>query len=169
MIKFNTPILKFAKKGEKTGWSYIEISSNRANELKPGQKVSYRVKGKLDNVSIKQVSLIPMGNGAFIIPINATMRKNLGKKAGDKLVVQLEVDETKYVLSPDLMACLKEEPASLKFFKSLPGSHQKYFSAWIEGAKTSHTKAKRIAMAINAFSRKMGFPEMMREYKASRG
>jgi bifunctional DNA-binding transcriptional regulator/antitoxin component of YhaV-PrlF toxin-antitoxin module len=169
VIKFNTTILKFARQGEKTGWSYIEISANRANQLKPGQKVSYRVKGKLDNVLIKQVSLIPMGKGAFIIPVNARIRKALGKKAGDKLAVQLEVDETKFVLSPDLMACLKEEPESLKFFKSLPGSHQKYFSGWIEGAKTSPTKAKRIAMAINAFSRSMGFPEMMREYKASRG
>lgn len=158
--------MKFAKQGEKTGWSYIEISAKQANQLKPGQKVSYRVKGKLDSVSIKQVSLIPMGKGAFIIPVNATMRKSLGKKAGDKLTVQLEVDETKFVLSPDLMACLKEEPNSLKFFKSLPGSHQKYFSTWIESAKTSHTKAKRIAMALDAFARNMGFPEMLREQKA---
>jgi bifunctional DNA-binding transcriptional regulator/antitoxin component of YhaV-PrlF toxin-antitoxin module len=168
VIKFDTTILKFEKQGEKTGWSYIEISARRANQLKPGQKISYRVKGKLDNVSIKQVSLLPMGNGAFIIPINGPMRKKLGKKAGDKLNVQLETDETKYVLSPDLMACLKDEPESLKFFKSLTGSHQKYFSGWIESAKTSHTKAKRITMALDAFARKKGFPEMIRENKSSR-
>ena len=166
MIKFNTTILKFAKQGEKTGWSYIEISAKLANQLKPGSKVSYRVKGKLDSFSIKQVSLLPMGEGAFIIPFNATMRKGTVKKAGDKLTVLLEVDEAKFILSPDLMACLADEPASLQFFRSLPGSHQKYFSKWIESAKTSQTKAKRIAMAMNTFSRQKGFAEMLREGKS---
>jgi hypothetical protein len=165
MIKFKTTILRFDKKGEKTGWSYIEISARQAGQLKPGEKVSYRVKGMLDSYAIKQVSLLPMGNGAFIIPFNASMRKGTGKRAGDSLVASLEVDEGKFVLSPDLMACLKDEPASMKFFKSLSGSHQRYFSKWIESAKTSQTKAKRIAMALIAFSKQQGYPEMMRENK----
>ena len=165
MIKFKTIILKFDKQGEKTGWSYIEISSKRANELKPGSKVSFRVKGTLDSYAIKQVSLLPMGDGAFIMPFNASMRKGTGKKVGDQLLVSLEADEGKFILSPDLMACLKDEPASMKFFKSLSGSHQRYFSKWIEGAKTPQTKAKRIAMALIAFSKKQGYQEMMRENK----
>jgi hypothetical protein len=164
-IKFKTTIQRFAKQGEKTGWSYFEISAKQAAQLKPGSKVSFRVKGTLDSHAIKQVSLLPMGNGGFIMPFNASMRKGTGKKAGDLLVVNLEVDEARFVLSPDLMACLKDEPASMKFFKSLSGSHQRYFSKWIESAKTSMTKAKRIAMALIAFSKQQGYPEMMRENK----
>ena len=53
----------------------------------------------------------------------------------------------------------------MKFFKTLPGSHQRYFSKWIEDAKTMQTKTKRIVMALTAFSKKQGFPEMMRENK----
>lgn len=106
-----------------------------------------------------------MGNGAFIIPFNASMRKGTGKKAGDKLTVELEVDEGKFVFSPDLMACLADEPSAIKHFKTLPGSHQKYFSKWVDSAKTSATKAKRIAMAVSALSRQMGYQEMMREAK----
>lgn len=157
--------MRFDKKGEKTGWSYIEITAKQAEQLKPGSKVSFRVKGQLDSCAIRLVSLLPMGNGNFIMPFNASMRKGTGKKAGDKLVVKLEVDEAKFMLSPDLMACLKDEPRSMKFFKSLPGSHQRYFSKWIESAKTSETKAKRIAMALIAFSKNQGYPEMMRENK----
>lgn len=168
MIKFSTTILKFARQGEKTGWSYINISAKQASQLKPGSKVSFRVKGRLDSYLIKQVSLLPMGDGGFIMPFNASMRKGTGKQAGDTLAVTLEADEAKFVLSPDLMACLKEEPASMKFFKSLPGAHQRYFSKWIESAKTSQTKAKRIAMALITFSKQQGYPEMMRENKSIR-
>ncbi len=168
MIKFSTPILKFAKQGEKTGWSYIEISAKRAAQLKPGTKVSFSVKGSLDNYILKQTALLPMGNGGFILPFNASMRKATGKKAGDSILVAMELDGSKFILSPDLIVCLKDEPASMKFFKSLTGSHQKYFSKWIESAKTSETKAKRIAMALIAFSKKQGYPEMMRENKLPR-
>ena len=167
MLKFSTTILKFTQQGEKTGWSYVKISAQQANQLKPGIKVSYRVKGKLDHFSIQEVSLLPMGNGTFIIPINASMRKGTGKKAGDTLVVQLEVEEAQFVLSPDLMTCLADDPSALQYFNSLSGSHQRYFSKWIESAKTSHTKAKRIAMAVHALTRQLGYPEMIRENKKS--
>ena len=165
MIKFNTTIQRFAKQGEKTGWSYIEISAKQASQLKPGSKVSYRVKGKLDSYAIKQVALLPMGEGAFIIPFNADMRKGTGKKHGDKMTVQLEEDKAAFQMSADFMACLEDEPSAIKFFNSLPSSHQRYFSKWIDSAKTDTTKAKRIAMALHALARNMGYSEMIRDGK----
>lgn len=168
MIKFSTTIQRFDKKGEKTGWSYIEISARQAAQLKPGTKTSFRVKGKLDSHAMKQVALIPMGNGAFIIPFNATFRKATGKKHGDKLTVQLEEDKAAFQMSVDFMACLEDEPLALRYFKTLTGSHQRYFSKWIDSAKTDATKAKRIAMAVNALARNMGYPEMLREGKTMR-
>ena len=75
MISFTATIQRFDKKGEKTGWSFIEISAAYAKKLKPDTKASFRVKGRLDQVTIKQIALIPMGDGKFIIPFNATMRK----------------------------------------------------------------------------------------------
>ena len=167
MIRYTTEILKFEKKGEKTGWSYIEISAHQAQQLNPGIRVSFPVKGSLDKYPLKQSSVLPMGDGGFILPFNASMRKATGKRNGDKLVVVLELDKSKFVISPDLMECLNEEPASLNYFQSLPGSHQKYFSKWIESAKTSETKAKRIAMSLIAFSKKQGYVEMIRENKSN--
>jgi len=165
MIKFVTTIQKFDKKGEKTGWTYIEISAAQAKKLKPDNKVSFRVKGSLDAHAIQKVAILPMGEGAFILPINAAMRKAIGKKQGDKLTVTLEEDERQITLSHDLMVCLKDDPISLKFFKSLPGSHQRYYSKWIESAKTAQTKAKRIIQAMEGFTKQKGFSEMMRENK----
>ena len=162
MISYNTTLLRFYKKGEKTGWTFIEISAAQAKKLKPDSKVSFRVKGKLDSHKISQVAILPMGDGDFILAVNGKMRKAIGKKAGDKVRVTLEVDESKVILSHDMMACLKDEPAALAAFKKLPGSHQKYFSKWIESAKTSNTKTKRIVMAVTALARNLNFPEMLR-------
>jgi hypothetical protein len=165
MIAFITAIKKFDKKGEKTGWSYIEISASQAKKLKPDTKTSFRVKGKLDNYTLKQTALLPMGNGKFILPINNTIRKGTGKKHGDKLKVTLELDESKFIMNADFMACIKDDPTAFAFFKTLAPSHQRYFSKWIDSTKTSQTKTKRIAMTVNALARKMGFPEMVREQK----
>jgi bifunctional DNA-binding transcriptional regulator/antitoxin component of YhaV-PrlF toxin-antitoxin module len=161
MISYNTTLLKFDKKGEKTGWTFIEISASQAKKLKDS-KVSFRVKGTLDSHKISQVALVPMGEGTFILAVNGVMRKALGKKAGDKVKVTLEADESKIILSHDMMACLKDEPAALAAFKKLPGSHQKYFSRWIESAKTANTKTKRIVMTVEALAKKMDFGAMLR-------
>ena len=99
MIQFMTTIHKFDKQGEKTGWTYIEISAVQAKKIKPETKVSFRVKGTLDQYKIKQIALLPMGNGNFIMPLNAAMRKATAKKCGDKLKVSIEADESEFIFS----------------------------------------------------------------------
>ena len=165
MIQYTTTIKKFDKQGEKTGWTYIEIPADIAEELNPGIKKSYRVKGKLDNFKIKGISVLPMGGGSFIIAFNAGMRKGTAKKHGAMLKVILEVDKELFKLNEDFMDCLNDDPVAKKHFDSLAGSHRNYFSKWIDSAKTEPTKVKRIAMAVNALSRKLGFPEMLRMNK----
>lgn len=167
-IKFTALIKKFNKQGEKSGWTYIEIASHLAQKIKPGTKTSFRVKGKLDKYAIQQVALLPMGDGNFIIPLNAAMRKAIGKKAGYSVDVQLEFDNSEFAFNTDLMDCLADEPNAQTFLKSLPLSHQKYFSKWIDSAKTDDTKAKRIALAVKSLAQKKGYAEMIRENIKSR-
>ncbi len=162
MIKYTTTIHRFDKQGEKTGWTYIEIPADIAEKLKPGNRKEFKVKGKLDTHSIKRASLLPMGGGRFIMPLNASVRKMIGKKHGAMLTVQLQEDKSEFVFNKDFIACLEDEPAAKKFFASLPGSHQRYFSKWIDDAKTEITRTKRIARSINALARNWGYPEMMR-------
>lgn len=168
MVKFTTTLLQFAEQGEKTGWTYIEIPADIAQQLKPNNKKSFRVKGKLDNFKINSVALMPMGDGNFIIPFNAVMRKGTGKRKGTMITVIIEEDKTPLQLNEDFIACLNDDPAAIKHFNSLAGSHRNYFSKWIDSAKTDETKTKRIAMAVSALSRKMGYSEMLREHKAKK-
>jgi hypothetical protein len=162
MVQFTALIKQFAKQGEKTGWTYIEIPAKVANLIKPATKKSFRVKGKLDHYAIKGVSLLPMGEGAFIMALNATMRKGIKKRKGATIAVQLTEDKKEYQLNADLVASLEDEPAAYEFFKKLPRSVQNYYSKWIESAKTEPTKVKRIAMAVDALAKKWNYGEMLR-------
>jgi hypothetical protein len=165
MVSFVASIQKFEEKGEKTGWTYIEIPAGIAEKLKPGNKRSFRVKGKLDQYSISGVALIPMGGGAFIMALNAGMRRSIRKQKGAMLNVNLEEDKKGFVFNADFLDCLADDPAAKRFFESLPGSHQRYFSKWIDSAKTDATRVKRITMAVNALAKKWGYAEMMRAGK----
>ena len=166
MVTFTTSIKRFDKQGEKTGWSYIEIPADIAEQIKPGTKKSYRVKGKLDNFKITGVALLPMGGGAFIIPINADLRKGIGKRQGAMVKVQLQEDKQPFQFNKDFIECLEDDPKAYEHFNSLPGSHQRYFSKWIDSAKTEATKVKRIAMAVSALAKKWDYGKMIREGKS---
>ncbi len=168
MIEFIAILEKFGKKGEKTGWTYIEIPAKIAKKIKPDQKTSFPVKGKIDTHVLKQVSILPMGEGNFIMAINASMRKGIKKNIGEKVAVKLEEDRSSFNFSEDFILCLNEDKHAKTFYDSLPGSHQKYYSKWIDSAKTDATKAKRIAQAINGFKMKMGYAEMLRYYRANK-
>lgn len=165
MISFDTVILKFDKKGEKTGWRYIEIPADVAQQLKPGNKKSFTVKGFLDMLPIEQISLLPMGDGNFIIPVNADTRKALHKNEGAMLHVQLAEDNSEFAYPEDIMSCLEDDTGASAFFNSLPGSHRKYFIKWIQSAKTDTTRIKRIAQMVNACAKGMRYNEMMRSLK----
>lgn len=162
MTAFTATIEQFGAMGEKTGWTYIKVPAAIALELMPGNKKSFRVKGKLDQWNFEQLALIPFGGGDFILALNATIRKEIKKGKGAKLKVLLALDKKLLAVSADFLACLQDEPRALTYFNRLPPSHQHYYSKWIESAKTNETKSKRIASALKALSKEMGYGEMLR-------
>jgi hypothetical protein len=165
MVQFTTIVKRFDKQGEKTGWTYIEVPQAIAQQLKPGNKKSFRVKGMLDQHPISSVALIPMGEGDFILALNAAMRKATGKSKGYQISVKIDLDTTEIKAPKDFMDCLSDEPDGLIFYKSLAQSHQLYFIRWIESAKTDPTRTKRIAQAVSALAAQQPFDKMLRALK----
>jgi hypothetical protein len=168
MVQFMTTILQFADQGEKTGWSYIRVSAAIAGKLKPGNKRSFRVKGLLDDYAFRSMALIPMGEGDFIMALNAAVRKSIRKGKGATLNVQLEIDTVKPRPPRDLLKCLSDEPQALEFFNTLAPSHRNYFGKWIDSAKTDATRARRIAHAVTSLAKRMDFGQMVRSLKQDR-
>lgn len=165
MVQFTATIKKFGNHGEKTGWTYIDVPADIAQELVPDNKKAFRVKGQLDEYRFEGISLVPMGGGNFIMALNAAIRKGIRKKEGAMLKVSLQVDKKPVLPPPELMECLADEPLALKHFSKLPKSHQNYFTRWINEAKTEATKTRRIAQAVNALSKGMDFGETIRSLK----
>jgi hypothetical protein len=162
MVQFSAVIQQFEQQGEKTGWSYIAIPSDIACQLKPGSKKSFRVKGMLDAHLIRQQALLPMGNGDFILPLKASLRKAIHKHKGAMLKCSLTEDTKPLQVSSELIACLQDAPKAEKKFKQMPLSHQMYYSNWIESAKTVQTKAKRIGLTILSMEKNLTFAEMLK-------
>lgn len=161
-VVYSTSILKANLPGHQANWTYIIIPAELVQKIKPGHKKEFKVKGSLDKHKLTRVSVMPMGGGDFILPLNADMRKAIGKRHGAMLQVTLEEDKSEFIFNADFMECLTDDPSAKAHFESLPGSHQRYFSKWIDSAKTESTKVKRITMAVNALSKKWGYPEMIR-------
>ncbi len=169
MVQFNAVILQFGEMGEKTGWRYIEVSAEIAQQLKPANKKSFRVRGKLDSYEISGFALMPMGEGKFIMPIKLEIRKAIRKDAGAMISVSLEVDvDYKVEIPEDLKECFDFDPEAGEFFNSLAKSHRDYFIKWIESAKTNETRNKRIVNTVNAMLRKWDYGTMIRSMKAER-
>lgn len=165
MVYFTATILQFGEKGEKSGWTHIEVPAEIAQELKPGNKKAFRVRGRLDAYRFEGISLVPMGGGNFIMPLNLTVRKGIGKRKGAMVQVQLDVDNKPVRPPPAFVECMSDEPTAIANFNKLPMSHQNYFIKWIDTAKTEPTKTKRIALAVTSLSKGLGFGEMIRMNK----
>jgi hypothetical protein len=166
MVEFTTIILQFNEQGEKTGWTYIEIPADIAQQMKPGNKKSFRVRGMLDAFPVQGMALMPMGEGNFIMALKAEVRKGIHKNAGAILHVKLEEDKDFKVEMPaDLQECFDFEPEAFEFYNSLAKSHREYFIKWIDGAKTNETRAKRIINTVNAMLRKWSYSQMIRAMK----
>jgi hypothetical protein len=171
MIQFKATIQKYGRQGEKTGWTYVEIPEELAQQLYPGNKKSFRIKGKLDTLSITAQALIPVGGGVFILPLKAELRKQLGKRVGESIVLKITRDENPdpVPMPEDFAVCLEDEPTAAEQFNKLPRSHQHYYIRWINSAKTEPTRVKRMAQAIIALSKGRHYGEMMRELKKETG
>ena len=165
MIPFEAILQKFAEKGEKSGWIYLEVPTDVTDALNPGVKTTFRVKGKIDDLKIRQTALLPMGEGTFILPTNVAMRRAIRKREGATVTLELARDDSPVLLSEDFLVCLADAPKALEFFHTLPKGHQNYFSKWIESAKTTETKVKRITQAVQGLAMGLGYGEMIRYFK----
>lgn len=165
MPTFNAIIQKYSNKGEKTGWTYVDVPADILLKLKLKSKKDFRIKGLMDNVKFERLSCYPIGEGNYIIAINAELRKKLGKKEGAIVAVKLEKDNSEALKSQELIACLNEDKVANIQFNSLIKSHQNYFHRYVYSAKGEATKAGRIVNVINAMYKKQNFPEMIRSLK----
>lgn len=129
------------------GWTFARIPDIATDKKAPFGWV--KVRGTIDDYEIKKYHLMPMGNGNLFLPVKAEIRKKIKKSEGDYVHVVLYPDNEPLEVPEEMLLCLQDEPAALKFFNSLSESEQKFYVEWIYSAKRSETKIDRLAKAIN--------------------
>jgi hypothetical protein len=139
----------------KGGWTYLVIK-----EITPdmrGKRGMLQVKGLIEDYELKPFNLMPMANGSMFMPVKAEIRKQIKKSEGDQVKLVLYADYDPLDIPPDLLECLRDEPAAHKTFYGFPENEQKQYIDWIYSAKKEETRVERIAEAINRLTRGLTF------------
>ncbi|MGF1923080.1 MAG: YdeI/OmpD-associated family protein [Bacteroidia bacterium] len=169
MVSFQAEIEKFETNGEKTGWSYVFISQEIAEQIKPDNRREIRVKGFIDQVSISGMCMMPVKGDGFILPLKKSLRRALRKESGSSLLLNLAYDvDFKIEMPDDLEICLAQEEDLLERFLARPKSHRNYFINWLNTAKTEPTRTKRLVMIVNAMAEELDFGAMIRANQKNR-
>lgn len=121
-IKFNTTL---ERSPEMSGWQFLVIEKKIADKLSfTGQYK--RVTCSINGTDSFQCALMP-SSGRFYIIVNKKKRDALGIVAGDKVAVELVIDESKYGLPmpPEFREVLKQDRAGDKAFHALTPGKQR--------------------------------------------
>ena len=145
---FNAEVMltRFPGKG---GWTYAPVG-----QLPFKVKTHFgnlKVCGRVDEVALAAAQLMPIGKGQRFLPVNAALRKQLGKQAGDVVHLQLfalAVPKELTVTMADFTECLSEVPAAQRSFQGLAGAQQQAWLEWVAQAETDDQKVARIEQAI---------------------
>ena len=105
-------------------------------------------------------TVLRMGTPNFMIPVLKNIRTKIGKGEGDTITVTItRDDEPRDVAVPDDFArALDGDTRARHFFDALSYTHRREYVMWIEEAKRSDTRERRIVKAL----------EMLREGKKGR-
>jgi hypothetical protein len=135
------------KFGGKGGWTYVALP-----EVAPDKHAPFgwiKVKGTIDDYELSNCRLMPLGNGVLFLPVKAAIRKQIGKRQGDRVSLVLVADDNPIAIPEELLQCLQDYPAEHDIFLSYSEGAQKAFIDWIYSAKTESTKADRIAKMLD--------------------
>lgn len=129
-------------------WTYVDVPASVSAAIGTAGQVA--VVGTLNGEPFRS-TLMARGGGAHYLVVPRALRDALGVTPGDEVTVGLEVDTAPRTveLPADLDQALAADPAAAEAFASLAPSHRKEYVAWIEEAKRSETRQRRIARAVD--------------------
>lgn len=101
-------------------------------------------------------STVASMGGRYLLPVSAEHRKAAGVAAGDEVEVELapDTEPREVAVPPELAEALGKDDAAKEFFDSLSYSHQRAYTLWIEDAKKSETRQRRVAQAVEMLHEK---------------
>jgi hypothetical protein len=143
---------KLMRPGAVGAWTFALVP--RAAAAKAGFRARMRVKGTIDGVPFRS-SLIPRGGGEVFVIVNNDMRGRIGKKEGETVRLELELDSSPVVVQvpPALRQGLDRHPQAKAVFAAFTPSQRLAYVRWIAEAKQDATRDRRVAAAVKKLGR----------------
>lgn len=96
-----------------------------------------------------RTTVAPRGD-VYLIPVSGENRTAAGISAGDKLDVDIQLDDQprEVAVPADLAKALKADADAKCFFDGLSYSHRRAYVMWIEEAKKAETRERRVVKAL---------------------
>ncbi|MGS2740653.1 YdeI/OmpD-associated family protein [Sinomicrobium sp. M5D2P17] len=149
---------KFPGRG---GWTYAAIPE--IDQPRDRYFGMLRVYGEIDGHPLSGKTLMPKGNGVLFLPVNATIRKAIGKTEGDYVYLKLYPEEpltkentpefsegTPLEIPEDILDCFKNEPPETYVsFQHLPEDRKRQWLQWIYEVKQEDVRAERIVKMMD--------------------
>ncbi|QCR25099.1 YdeI/OmpD-associated family protein [Pontibacter sp. SGAir0037] len=151
------------------GMHYLEVPQPVVQQL--GGKLKVRLLCTVNNQLTFQCGLMALGNGSAYISLNTKRLKQLKLKAGDKAVVALAKDESKYGMEipEELAELLQQDDEGNKRFNLLTPGKQRYIIHYVASVKSSQLRIDRAILLIKnlkklpvgneSFRAMLGLPE----------
>lgn len=143
LYRGNKIIQRFSGKG---GWTFVEF--DRLQGIKKEAFGMLKVKGCVDNCAINSIHLMPKGDGNLMLTLNNYVRKQIKKKQGDTVMVEIYKDNDDFPIPEEFIDCFAGEPEALEYFLSLTNSIKRNVIQYTYQATKEETKAKRIEMFL---------------------
>ena len=124
----------------------IEVPEDVVSALGAGLRPPVRV---TINGHTYRSTVARMG-GRFLLPVSAENRTAAGAASGDRLSVEVELDDAPRTVEPpaDLAAALDADPVAAAAWKKLAYSHRKEHVRALEEAKKPETRQRRLDKAL---------------------
>ena len=89
-------------------------------------------------------------DGVGHVVVNRSVKAATGVDAGDRVVVELALDEEPRTVSvpADLAAAFRDDAPARAGFDSLSYTHRREYVDWIQEAKRAETRARRVAATV---------------------
>ncbi len=144
---------KLIGRGPNGAWTFLPIDFDVHSTL--GIQARQAVKGTINGFPFRN-SLMPEGDGTYVMMVNKELQAGAKAKAGDTVNVTLEIDDTprSVEIPDDLQASLTKVAGAGNAFAALSYSHQKEFVDWIGEAKKVETRARRIEKSLEMLAAK---------------
>lgn len=149
LIDCQVTLEKFSGKG---GWTYAPLPPLPTG--RGGHFGMRPVTGRIDELDLPSGTLMPLGQGRLFLPVNAALRKRLGKQAGDAVHLLLyAASPTTGIAEADFEECLAEQPAALQHYRQLPPPQRLGWREWVAAAPTEAAQVARVDRALALLTR----------------